>query len=107
MKKLKALNLIAVIALFAMVLTACGGPSNEPSTSPEGSEIPQNTTDLSTPDASETPEDEAPSTVLITDIHGEIEVPVNPEVVVALDNRTFETLWDWGVELAAAPKDVM
>lgn len=42
-------------------------------------------------------------TVEITDAHGTIEVPVNPEKVVALDNRTFETLSDWGVDLVAAP----
>lgn len=45
--------------------------------------------------------------VEITDIHGTVTVPVNPERVVALDNRTFETLSDWGISLAAAPKDVM
>lgn len=49
----------------------------------------------------------AADTISIEDIHGVVEVPVNPQVVVALDNRTFETLADWGVTLAAAPKDVM
>ena len=49
----------------------------------------------------------ANNTVTITDAYGEVEVPVEPEVVVSLDNRTFETLSDWGIELAAAPKDVM
>ncbi len=47
------------------------------------------------------------STVEITDIHGTVTVPVNPETVVALDNRSYETLSDWGIELAAAPKAVM
>ena len=46
-------------------------------------------------------------TVEITDIYGTVTVPVNPKTVVALDNRTFETLSDWGIELAAAPKGVM
>ncbi len=46
-------------------------------------------------------------TVTITDSFGEVEVPVNPERVVSLDNRTFETLADWGIELAAVPKGVM
>lgn len=49
----------------------------------------------------------AADTLSVEDIHGVVEVPVNPQVVVALDNRTFETLADWGVTLAAAPKDVM
>ena len=42
-------------------------------------------------------------TVEITDAHGTIEVPVNPEKVVALDNRTFETLAAWDIDLVAAP----
>ena len=46
-------------------------------------------------------------TVEITDAHGTIDVPVNPKNVVALDSRTFETLEDWGIELAAVPKGVM
>ena len=46
-------------------------------------------------------------TVEVTDIYGTVTVPVNPKSVVALDNRTFETLADWGIELAAVPKAVM
>lgn len=46
-------------------------------------------------------------TVEITDMHGTVTVPVNPQNVVALDNRTFETLSDWGIELAAAPKPLL
>ncbi|WP_215145872.1 siderophore ABC transporter substrate-binding protein [Exiguobacterium qingdaonense] len=42
-------------------------------------------------------------TVEITDTHGTVEVPVNPEKVVALDNRTFETLAAWDIELVGAP----
>ena len=45
--------------------------------------------------------------VEVTDMHGTIAVPINPSTVVALDNRTFETLSEWNVELAAVPKDVM
>ncbi len=46
-------------------------------------------------------------TVTVTDNHGSIEVPVDPERVVALDNTTFQTLSDWGVSLVAAPKPLM
>lgn len=46
-------------------------------------------------------------TVTITDNHGTIDVPVNPERVVALDNTSMDTLSEWGVELVAAPKGVM
>ena len=47
------------------------------------------------------------STVEITDAHEKVTVPVNPKNVIALDSRTFETLADWNIKLAAAPKDVM
>jgi iron complex transport system substrate-binding protein len=49
----------------------------------------------------------AATTVTVEDNHGSIEVPVAPERVVALDNTTFETLSEWGVTLAAAPKPLM
>ncbi|MDD7928933.1 siderophore ABC transporter substrate-binding protein [Microbacterium thalli] len=49
----------------------------------------------------------APTTVTVTDNHGEIEVPVAPERVVALDNTTFQTLSDWDIDLVAAPKPLM
>ncbi len=49
----------------------------------------------------------APSTVTIEDNHGTVEVPVNPERVVALDNHVFETLSAWEVPLVAAPKGIM
>ena len=49
----------------------------------------------------------SPSTVTIEDNHGSVEVPVNPERVVALDNHVFETLSSWDVPLVAAPKGIM
>lgn len=49
----------------------------------------------------------ATGTVTITDNHGQIEVPVKPAKVVALDNHVFATLAEWGVPLVAAPKGVM
>jgi iron complex transport system substrate-binding protein len=55
----------------------------------------------------ETENSEEVLTVEITDLHGTVAIPVNPKNVVALDNRTFETLSDWGIELAAVPKGVM
>ena len=54
----------------------------------------------------EQPKTEA-TTVTITDNLGEVEVPVDPEKVVALDNTVFDTLEEWDVDLVAAPKDVM
>lgn len=82
-------NLIAigVLAAFSLALAGCA-------TSPS--------------DADESgAEAAAAGTVTIEDNHGEIEVPVNPERVVALDNHVFETLSAWDVPLVAAPKQIM
>lgn len=77
-----------LLAISALLLAGCA-PADSASSS----------------DAAATPA--AAGTVTITDNHGEIEVPVNPERVVALDNTTFQTLSDWGVEVVAAPKPLM
>ena len=44
------------------------------------------------------------ATVTVTDNHGEQTVPAEIDTVVATDNRSFEMLNQWGIELAAAPK---
>jgi len=92
----KSTFIIAIFAIFALVLAACSdsGSENEEADD-QGNESAE--TEGSSEDA----------TVEITDAHGTVEVPVNPENVVALDNRTFETLSDWGIELAAAPRDLI
>ena len=86
-----------MLALMLM-LTACGGEKKE--------------ADTSQPEKLATEEKAAEETatnenVEIKDIHGTVSVPVNPKNVIALDNRTFDTLSDWGIELVAVPKDVM
>lgn len=85
MRTSRPLIVASLFAASALALTACAG---------------------STPGAAETTP-AAASTVVVTDNHGEIEVPVNPERVVALDNTSFQTLSDWGVTLVAAPKPLM
>ena len=48
------------------------------------------------------------STVEVTDMVGtDHSVPADPSSVVATDNRTFRTLAQWDVDLAAAPVDLM
>lgn len=91
MKKSKFLKLTAIIAAFALMVTACSNSSNESAKT----------------DNIEQVNESAKATVEIMDVHGAVNVPVNPKNVVALDNRTFETLSDWGIELAAVPKGVM
>ncbi|MGO3146289.1 MAG: siderophore ABC transporter substrate-binding protein [Leucobacter sp.] len=80
----RVLALAALATSAALVLSACSTPTEA---------------------ADETPA--AATSVTITDNHGEVEVPVNPETVVALDNTSFDTLSEWDIQLAAAPKDVM
>ena len=41
-------------------------------------------------------ENKEQTSVEIEDIHGKVTVPVNPQKVVALDNRTFDSLIEWG-----------
>lgn len=75
-------RLLAAAASSALLLSACGAAADDESGSTD-------------------------QTVTVTDNHGEIEVPVDPASVVALDNTAFETLSAFGVELTAAPKQVM
>lgn len=46
-------------------------------------------------------------TITVETNSGAVEVPANPDSVVALDNRTFETLDTWGVDLTAAAVSLM
>lgn len=78
-------SLAALAAVAAMTLAACSSTEAAPTESA----------------------DAAPTTVTIEDNRGSVEVPVNPETVVALDNHVFETLSAWDVTLAAAPKEIM
>ncbi len=58
--------------------------------------------------AAETAATDAPEqTVTVSTNLGEVEVPVAPERVVALDNTSFETLRDWGVTPVALPKGLL
>ncbi|WP_404311333.1 ABC transporter substrate-binding protein [Agrococcus terreus] len=50
---------------------------------------------------------ESASTVTVEDNAGPQTIATPPQSVVALDNRTFETLSDWGVELSAAAVALM
>lgn len=91
------------LAAFALVLTGCN--SSGTGVSPSSS---AGTTAAESVEASSSPaSSQSGGTVEITDIYGTVTVPVHPKRVVALDNRTFETLSDWGIELAAVPKGVM
>ncbi|WP_440896213.1 siderophore ABC transporter substrate-binding protein [Amphibacillus sp. Q70] len=81
---------VAIIAIFALMLAACSNSNNE------------------TPESNGQEDDSSEdATVEITDAHGTVTVPVNPENVVSLDSRSFETLASWDIELVAAPRDLI
>jgi len=93
MKKSMFLKFVGIIAVLTLMLVGCSDSSNKSNQESKSNE--------------DNKEVAKPATVEITDAHGTVTVPVNPKNVVALDNRTFETLADWKIELAAVPKDVM
>lgn len=58
--------------------------------------------------AEDTPEESAePATIEVEDNNGPQSIAVPPQSVVATDNRTFQTLADWGIELSAAAVTLM
>lgn len=98
MKKSMFIKLVGILAVLTLMLVACSDASNKTDeTNQESKANEDNGSEKVT----------KPTTVEITDAHGTVTVPVNPKNVVALDNRTFETLADWDIELVAVPKDVM
>ena len=74
---------VALVGLLALAGCASGGSAEPEKTEP------------------------AAASVTIEDNTGTHEIPTPPASVVALDNRTFQTLSDWGVELSAAAVALM
>ena len=95
MKRLNLLKTTALVAIFAIALTACGNSNEDTAQTENETEVVEETTE------------EVATEVEIVDAHGTVTVPIKPEVVVALDSRTYETLDAWGIEVAAVPKPVV
>jgi len=98
MKKNNVLKSTAIMAAAVLMMTACSSPSSTTTSTTETTETAETT-------AAVTSKEDL--TVEINDIHGPVTVPINPQKVISLDNRTYETLSNWGIELVAAPKGVM
>lgn len=104
-----------MVSLMLFSLNACTNQNtnttvdtNSVSQKVETSQVSKEDSKVSTSSSQESSQQvEKSETVTITDINGEVEVKRNPEKVVALDNRTFETLSDWQIELKAVPKAIM
>lgn len=83
----------AALALAAAVtLVGCGS---------------QTPADNSSPSAAASTSADAPASVTVEDNRGEQTVTTPPTSVAAFDNRTFETLNDWGVKLSVAAVGLM
>ena len=83
----------AALALAAAVtLVGCGS---------------QTPADTSSPSAAASASADAPASVTVEDNRGEQTVTTPPTSVAAFDNRTFETLNDWGVKLSVAAVGLM
>ncbi|MGP9536509.1 siderophore ABC transporter substrate-binding protein [Brachybacterium sp. AOP43-C2-M15] len=82
---------LSAVGALGLALTACGGSASD--------------TDAADVEAADGEGGEG--TIEIEDNNGPQTVQVPPASVVATDNRTFETLADWGVTLTAAARALM
>ncbi|MGO3758463.1 MAG: siderophore ABC transporter substrate-binding protein [Agrococcus casei] len=82
MSQNRSIIAVSALAAAAVALTGCA-------TGTEAAEAPQ------------------ADTITVEDNSGQIEVPTDPTSVIALDNRSFETLDAWGIELSAAAVSLM
>ena len=82
-------SLVAAVAAASLLLTACSS------------------TDDTSTDASASGAATAESTITVEDNYGTQEVTLPVEKVVATDNRSFEILDNWGVDLVAAPTQLV
>jgi iron complex transport system substrate-binding protein len=86
----------AALALgAALALAGCGSPSTP---APGNTQSPAQSSSAAAP---------AASTVTVEDNNGPQTITVPPNSVVATDNRTFQTLDEWGIELKAAARALM
>ncbi|MDK6233388.1 siderophore ABC transporter substrate-binding protein [Aerococcus sanguinicola] len=103
--KEKALK-VALVSLSMLALGACSQGESGQSNQSNQAESSQSATSQ-TEESTSAKTDVKAETVEIQDATGKVEVPKNPQKVVALDNRTFQSLEEWGIKPVAVPKDVM
>ena len=96
-----------ITAGLALSLVGCGNEAEVYDNNTSIEEIDTSSVETTDKEVDKDVSGDSNNTITITDNHGEVVVPKNPQRVVALDNRTFEILEEFGVDLVAAPKDVM
>lgn len=97
---------LAIAAISALALAACSA-SEDPADPPAPSESTQENSADADSGADGSESEDSASSVTVEDNHGThtIDYPIGS--VIATDNRTFETLYDWGIELTAAAVTLM
>ncbi|HHU74583.1 MAG TPA: ABC transporter substrate-binding protein [Clostridiales bacterium] len=114
MRKAKFYKLSIIMSALILSLTACSSGDKDTNTNKvesnqisDGKDDTKKEDELVTDDLTKDQTSDSVTEVEITDYHGTVVVPVNPERVVVLDSRSFDTLAAWEIKLAAAPKAVM
>lgn len=82
MNRLRAGSAIAVAGIMTLGVAGCSSSNSDDTSSGNTAEVAE---------------------VTIEDNHGTYTISVPPTAVAVTDNRLFETLADWGVDLVAAP----
>ncbi|NLE97089.1 MAG: ABC transporter substrate-binding protein [Propionibacterium sp.] len=104
--RINRLVAVAASAALALGLAACGTDDAAPETTPDESPAAAPSDDES--QADEGADDAAAAGTIETESNlGVHTIAVPPESVVALDNRSFAILDEWGVELSAAAVSLM
>ena len=91
-------SVIAGLAATSLILVACSNDDTA-DTSADSTTAAESSAADSTADAASDGD-----TISIEDNHGTQEVPKDAKAIAATDNRSFEILEKWGVDLVAAPK---
>ncbi|MFV0259363.1 MAG: siderophore ABC transporter substrate-binding protein [Acidimicrobiales bacterium] len=96
MRSIRLLSTVAVASTLA--LASCGSSGGTEATATDPTEVATGTGSSAEPGS---------ATIEVEDNFGVQTVTIPPQSVVATDNRTFETLSDWGVPLSAAAVALM
>lgn len=96
-------GLVAMAAVAALTLAACGEAETDEATDQPTTEASEEAAE----DEAGADDADAPA-AQVTDMAGNtVDIPADPQSIIATDNRIFGTLAEWGIELSAAPTDLM
>lgn len=101
-------GVFAMAAVAALTLAACGSDTGDAADNSDETASADTDGDTETEGSNgDEAGADAPASE-VTDMAGNtVSLPEDPHSIIATDNRIFGTLADWGVELSAAPIDLM